>query len=60
MNMESDLSSGFSVTQTPRGGAVVLTPTGSLTFETCADFGEALKLDGQEPRTVVIVDCRQV
>ncbi len=54
------MDGGFSVGQTSRGGASVLTPTGSLTFETCAEFKAALALAGQEPRAMVIVDCRQV
>lgn len=60
MSMESDTSQGFVVTRTPLGGATILTPSGSITFENCTELRTALEETGEGPRPAVVIDCRQL
>lgn len=42
------------------GGATVLAPSGSLTFETCEEFEQALISAAEGPETDVIIECKHI
>jgi anti-anti-sigma factor len=60
MNRTAPTPPSFSVGRTTLGEATVLSPSGSLTFETCQGLRDVLQEVAANPRTAVVVDCRQV
>lgn len=60
MIMDSESSPAFAVSRAALGGAIVLTPSGAVTYERCAEFRVALEQAAEAPRAAVVVDCRQV
>ena len=60
MNTDLDTVQSFAVGRTSLGGATVLSPSGSLTYETCAELRSAFEEAAETPHAGVVVDCRQV
>jgi anti-anti-sigma factor len=60
MEISTNPTDGTTVTQTTQGRAIVLTPPGSLTYETCDALLAGLDQAYKTARPLVVIDCRQV
>jgi anti-anti-sigma factor len=60
MSLNASATQSFAVSRTALGGATVLSPSSSLTFETCQELRDAFQQVAAIPRATVILDCRQV
>lgn len=60
MDISADSIDGAAIAQSTVGHATVMTPKGSLTYETCDGLLAALEQAGNETRPMVVIDCRQV
>jgi len=60
MNAKADTASSCGVGRAVLGGATVLSPSGSLSFESCAELRSALEQAAETPHPCVVIDCRHV
>ena len=60
MTLEEETARGFSVNQTDYDGITALTPTGSLTFENCAELRILLERAAGNAQPTVILDGRRI
>jgi anti-anti-sigma factor len=60
MEISSSSIDGPAIAKTTLGNAIVLTPKGSLTYETCDALLVALEQASNEPRPAAVIDCQKV
>ena len=60
MRMTTEKHPEFVIGQTTRGDTTVLAPTGSITFENCAELRIALEQATVTPQPTVIIDAQRI